>query len=175
MPVDIQIATTKPWHHPLQTIKCSQLNLQLYNQWNKWSKQFDIRPHRRRRRMVESYSPGGANVPSHVDTLAPPNEYNWTCASFDLPESTTQTAHGRKSLYFTMGRPFPPKLSLPMGHLDPHIILDFLVPSKPKTQTASRSVQPFSHRWPQSVPILYNGTPIPLKIAPSHRGIWTRI
>jgi len=30
--------------------------------------------HRRRRRTVQSYSPGGANVPSHVDTLAPTGE-----------------------------------------------------------------------------------------------------
>ena len=27
---------------------------------------------------VQSYSPGGANVPSHVGTLAPPGEYDWT-------------------------------------------------------------------------------------------------
>jgi len=33
------------------------------------------------------------------------------------------------------------------------------------------SVQPFLHRWLQSVPVRYNGTPLfPLKIAPSHRG-----
>ena len=36
----------------------------------------DIRPHRRRRRTSHSYSPGGANVPSHVGTLAPPGEYD---------------------------------------------------------------------------------------------------
>jgi len=29
-------------------------------------------------------------------------------------------------------------------------------------QTTSWSVQPFLHRWPQSVPIVYNGTPFPL-------------
>jgi len=33
-------------------------------------------------------------------------------------------------------------------------------PSEPISQTASRSVQPFLHRWPQSVLILYNGTPL---------------
>jgi len=44
------------------------------------------------------------------------------------------------------------------------------------TQMASRLVQPFLHRWPQSVPVLYNGTPLsPLKTAPSHEGIWTPI
>jgi len=31
-------------------------------QYNKWSKKFDIRPHRRRTRAIQSYSPGGANV-----------------------------------------------------------------------------------------------------------------
>jgi len=44
-------------------------------------------------------------------------------------------------------------------HLYPHLTHDFLGASEPITQTASRSVQPFLHRWPQSVPILYNGTP----------------
>jgi len=48
--------------------------------FNKWPKQFDIRPHHRRRRTVQSYSPRGANVlsshhaPSHEGTLAPPGE-----------------------------------------------------------------------------------------------------
>ena len=42
----------------------------------KQSKQFEIRPHRRSRRTVQSYSPGGANVPSYECTLAPPGEYD---------------------------------------------------------------------------------------------------
>jgi len=33
---------------------------------NKWSKYFDMRLHRRRRRTVQTYSPDGANVPCHV-------------------------------------------------------------------------------------------------------------
>jgi len=33
-----------------------------------------LRPHRHRRRTVQSYSPGCANMPSHVGTLAPPGE-----------------------------------------------------------------------------------------------------
>jgi len=40
-------------------------------------------------------------------------------------------------------------------------------------QTASRSVQPFLHISPQSVPILCNGPPFPLKIAPSQGRIDT--
>jgi len=43
--------------------------------------------------MVQSYWPGGANVPSHVGTLAPPIKYDWTYASFGPPESTSQTAN----------------------------------------------------------------------------------
>ena len=43
---------------------------------NKWSKKFDIRPYRRRKRMVQLYSPGGANVLSHEGALAPPGEYD---------------------------------------------------------------------------------------------------
>ena len=31
-----------------------------------------------RRKQVQLYSPGGANVPSNVGTLAPPSEYNST-------------------------------------------------------------------------------------------------
>jgi len=58
---------------------------------NNWSKQFDKRPHRSRRRTVQSYSPGGASVPCHVDTLAPPGN-TIKLASFGPPESTTQTA-----------------------------------------------------------------------------------
>jgi len=46
------------------------------NNNNKWSKKFDKRPHRGRGLTVESYPPGGASVPCHVGTLAPPGEYN---------------------------------------------------------------------------------------------------
>jgi len=71
--------------------KCKSVDFRV----NKWSYEFDIglRQHRHRRRTVQSYSPGGANVPSHAGTLAPPGEYDWTCASFGPPKSTTQTAN----------------------------------------------------------------------------------
>ena len=75
--------------------------------------------------------------------------------------SRIRTGDRRVSLYFTMGRPFPPsKLPLPIGDLDLHLIHGSLVPPESSTQMASRSVQPFSHRGPQSVPILYSGTPL---------------
>ena len=44
----------------------------------------------------------------------------------------------------------------------------FLSQPESTTQTASRSVQPFLHSSRQSVSTLYNGPPLPLKIAPSH-------
>ena len=49
---------------------------------------------------------------------------------------------------------------------DPQLTHDSLGPSEPTTQTASRSVQPFSHWGPQSVPILYNGTSVPPQNCP---------
>ena len=41
-----------------------------------------------------------------------------------------------------------------------HLTHDSYGPSKPTTQTASLSVHPFLRRSAQSVPILYNGTPL---------------
>ena len=41
------------------------------------------------------------------------------------------------------GCPFPPKLPLCLGDLDPHLIHGSLDPPESSTQTASRSVQPF--------------------------------
>jgi len=43
--------------------------------------------------MVQSYSVAGGNVSSHEGTLTPLGEYDWTCASFGPPESTTRTAN----------------------------------------------------------------------------------
>jgi len=42
---------------------------------NKWSKQYGVRP-QRRKRMAQSYSPDGINVPHHEGTLAPPGKYD---------------------------------------------------------------------------------------------------
>ena len=47
------------------------------------------------------------------------------------------------------------------GHRLTH---DSLGHSEPTIQKASQTVQPFSHRWLQSVPILYNGPPISPKL-----------
>jgi len=74
------------------------------------------------------------------------------------------TAHCRKSLYFTMGDPLLQNCPFSWGTSGPNLAHDSLGHSEPTIQTASQSVQPFSHRWPQSVPILYNGRPFPPKL-----------
>jgi len=53
------------------------------------------------------------------------------------------TDHRKLSLYFTIGRPFPSKLPLYKGDLDPHLTHASLGPPKSSTQTASRLFQPF--------------------------------
>jgi len=60
-----------------------------------------------------------------------------------------------------MGRPFPSKFPFPMGVCGPNLIHNSLGPSKPTNRTASRSVQPFLHSSRHSVPIFYNGPPLP--------------
>jgi len=82
-------------------------------------------------------------------TLAPPGEYDWTCASFGHPSPQPKrqihrfshfcTAHGRKSLYFTMGDHLPTNCPFSSG-IWTHLTHDSLGHSEPTTQTASRSV-----------------------------------
>ena len=64
----------------------------------------------------------------------------------------------------------------PLAPMEPHPTHNSYGPSELTTQTASLSVQPSLNRRPYSVRIIYNGTPLPpIKIALSHRGIWTPI
>ena len=108
---------------------------------NKWSKEFNIRPHRRRTLAVQSHSPMCPRV---------------THASFGPPESTTQTASrsvkpflhsSRQSVVAHVGacpRPSPSKLLIPVGDLELHPIYSSLSQSEPTTEfTASRPVRPF--------------------------------
>jgi len=59
-----------------------------------------------------------------------------------------------------MGDPFPKNCPFSWGDLDPHLTHNSLGQSKSTVQTASWSVQPFLHRWPQSVPVVYNSPPL---------------
>jgi len=56
--------------------------------------------------------------------------------------SRVYTDNRRVSLYFTMGRPFPPsKLPLPMGDLDPNLIHGFLGRYSRKVVNGGRSYE----------------------------------
>jgi len=71
--------------------------------------------------------------------------------------------------------PFLPKLRLLVGGMGLHLFHDSLRQTELTSQTALWSVQLFSHRWPQSVPIVYNGHPFPPQNCPFTWGIWTPI
>jgi len=74
--------------------------------------------------------------------LGPTSAHNTNGISIGFRHFCTDDC--RVSLYFTLGRPFPPsKLPFPMGGSGPHLIHGSLGPPISSTQTASRSVQSF--------------------------------
>ena len=92
--------------------------------------------------------------------LWPTRVHNPNGKSISLAVSAQLSA---ESPYTLQWAPFSPKLPLLTRDLDlhlTHLIIDSLGPCEPTNQTASLSVQPFLHSWPQTVPILYNGTPL---------------
>jgi len=78
------------------------------------------------------------------------------------------TAHGRESLYFAVGSPFPENCPFPWGIW---ICYDSLGLSDPTVQMLSRLVELCIDD--HSVPILYNGTPLPPWNCYFRWGIWT--
>jgi len=64
----------------------------------------------------------------------------------------------------SLGMSFPIKIALRKGDLDPHLIHASLGPPESKTQTASRSVQPFLHSSCQSVIRHVGACPAPSKL-----------
>ena len=104
------------------------------------------RPHHRGTWTVQLYSSGGTNVhpPSNTCFLAPtplsiPNGISIGSAVF---AQLTPECYCLCSLQWA-ARPPPSKLSLCIDGSGPHLIHDSLGPSKPTTQMAFRSVQPF--------------------------------
>jgi len=80
-----------------------------------------------------------------------------------------------ESPYTLQWAPISPKIAPSHGETGPHLTRHFLGPSEPTTETASRSVQPLLHRWPQcpytlewdgsspsKLPILMGGSGNPL-------------
>jgi len=85
---------------------------------------------------VQPYLPGGAKVPTGEVLLAPPGEYDWTCASFSTPESTAQMANRSVQPFLLSSRqkvpvlynggPFPPNCPFSWGGSGPPSISWFL-------------------------------------------------
>jgi len=72
--------------------------------------------------------------------------------------------------YILQWAPLSPKLSLPMGYLDPHLTHDSIGPFKPTTQTASRSLRPFLNSPSQSY---FTTGLLPPQNCPFPWGMWT--
>jgi len=100
----------------------------------------------------------------------------WFCASTRL-NIPSGISNGSASLVqITADCPYTLQCTFPQNCLSHGMIWNpsntsFLAPSKPTTQTASRSVQPFLHSSPQNVPILYNGPPLSPSKLPLHIGV----
>ena len=114
-----------------------------------------------------------AGPPSNTWFFGPIQGHSPNSKSIGSAVSVQLTA---ESAYTLQWGSHSPKIAPSCGDGDPHLFHDSLRQTEPTIQTASGSVWLFLHRWPQSVPILYNGTPIPpLKIAPPMAEIWTPI
>jgi len=100
-------------------------------------------------------------------------------SSLGPPESITQTASRSVQPFLHSSRqnvpklysgcPFPQKLPLSIGDLDPHLIHDSLGPSKPKTQTASQSIGSAVFAQMTAVSLYFTmRCRFPIKSAPFH-------
>jgi len=112
--------------------------------------------HWRRRRMVQCYSTGDGNMSSHEGTLAPPDEYDWICASFSPLESTRPQSKRHLDQFSRLHRwlrsvpvlyngfaCFPLKIAPSLLASGPHVICGSLGPPESWTQMATWSFQPF--------------------------------
>jgi len=79
------------------------------------------------------------------------------------------TAHSRKSLYLTVGAPFP-KIAPTIKGSGPSSNTWCLGPIQAHNRNCISIGSAVFAQTTQSVPILYNGTPLPLKIVPSYAG-----
>ena len=137
----------------MPTVQYSARSTWLSVRLSKWVGPKTASGHRRRRRTVQCYSTGDGNVFSHEGTLAPPGEYDWSCASFGPLEFTTETANGSVQPFLHIlrqkvpimynRRPYPPELPLPMVASGRHVIRDSLGPRESGTQMATWSFQLF--------------------------------
>jgi len=82
------------------------------------------------------------------------------------PDSAVCAQLMAQSPHILQWAPLSTKIAPSNAYLDPDLLHDCLGPCKPTTQMASRSIQPFLHSSPQSIPILYTmGCPFPSKLS----------
>ena len=141
--------------------------------------------HCHRRRMVQCYSTGDGNVSFHDNTLAPPGEYDWICASFSPLESTTQTANRsvkpflpswcQKVPIINNGRHYPPELPPSNGRSGPpcntRCLFGPMRAHNPNGTSIGSAV--FVQMTAECPYALQWFVCFPLNFAPSHVGIWT--
>jgi len=99
--------------------------------------------------MVQSYSPGGANVPSHEGKLAPRGEYDWTVlpSAHQSPQPKRQIIDRFSHFCTDHGRVSSSTVALPGEYSWTYA--SFGIPES-ATQTVSRMVRPFlqgSRSW----------------------------
>jgi len=85
------------------------------------------------------------------------------------------TAHDRKCLYFTMGAPIHQNCPFAWVIWTPYLTHDSCAHASPNTNGTSIG-SAVLHRWLQSIPILYNGSPVSpskLSLLMGYPGIWT--
>jgi len=109
---------------------------------------------------------------ARAPVYTPPNRLH---AALGQLESKSQTASRSVQPFFAQltaysrytlqqAAPFP--IAAFLWGSEPHLIHGPSDPRESSTRTASRLVQPFLHRSPQSVPILYNGRSLPPQNCP---------
>jgi len=143
--------------------------------------------HRCLRRMVQCYSTGDGNVSFHKGTLAPPGEYDWTCASFRPTRVHSRNGKWigsavfaqlmKESAYTLQWAPLSTRIAPSRGGSGPPICNTWCfqpmrvhIPNG----TSIGSVV-FAQMTAECLRTLQWFVCFPLRIAPTHVGIWTFI
>jgi len=119
-----------------RTPQCSTLD-------KKWSKQFDIWPHRRSARIVQSYSPCGDNVHPHLihGSLGPPESASQTHLDRFCDLERFQAYKAAPGVDFVNTSKTPIEVALVITYLQFPIEVCFLcIAGQPVTDTASVTV-----------------------------------
>jgi len=121
-------------------------------------------------------------MPSNEGTLAPPGEYDWTCASFGSPESTTQMRNRSIQPYYTdrgrvssgmRGYALSPNNCPSPGGSEAHLTHASLDKSESITKRHLDRFSRFCTDHSRVSIYFTSGCPFPLKLTRFTFGIWT--